>query len=43
MLNEGDSAPEFKVKTHEGNFVSLSDLRGRKVILWFFPKADTPG
>ena len=43
MLQVGDTAPDFTVKTHQGNDLSLSDLRGKKVLLWFYPKADTPG
>ena len=43
MLNVGDVAPDFTVKAHTGEDVSLSDLRGRRVVLWFYPKADTPG
>ncbi len=43
MLNPGQLAPEFRVSTHEGKTVSLKDFRGRKVLLWFYPKADTPG
>lgn len=43
MLKVGDTAPDFKVKTHFGDEVSLSDFRGQKVVLWFYPKADTPG
>lgn len=43
MLNVGDRAPDFTTKTHEGKTVSLRDFRGRKVLLWFYPKADTPG
>jgi peroxiredoxin Q/BCP len=43
MLQPGDVAPEFEVKDHNGETVRLSDLRGRKVLLWFYPKADTPG
>jgi peroxiredoxin Q/BCP len=43
MLNPGESAPEFSVISHEGKTVSLRDLRGKKVLLWFYPKADTPG
>jgi len=43
MLNVGDVAPDFRVKTHEGKEVSLKDFRGKKVLLWFYPKADTPG
>lgn len=43
MLKVGDTAPEFTVQTHEGNILSLSSVRGKKVLLWFYPKADTPG
>jgi len=43
MLSLGDKAPDFTVKTHRGETLSLSDLRGRHVLLWFYPKADTPG
>ena len=43
MLNAGDQAPDFTLKTHEGKNVSLKDLRGKKVLIWFYPKADTPG
>ena len=43
MLNVGDQAPDFTVKAHTGEDVSLSDYKGRRVVLWFYPKADTPG
>jgi len=43
MLQVGDQAPDFEVQDHLGNSVRLLDLRGRKVLLWFYPKADTPG
>jgi len=43
MLNIGENAPDFTVTTHEGQPLSLSSLRGRKVLLWFYPKADTGG
>ncbi|MCF8723553.1 peroxiredoxin Q/BCP [Nitrospina gracilis] len=43
MLKVGTEAPDFLVNDHNGNRVTLKDLRGQKVILWFFPKADTPG
>jgi peroxiredoxin Q/BCP len=39
----GTKAPEFECKAHDGRTFRLSDLRGRKVLLWFYPKADTPG
>jgi peroxiredoxin Q/BCP len=43
MLKPGDVAPEFTAAAHDGRRLSLGDYRGRKVLLWFFPKADTPG
>lgn len=43
MLKPGDAAPDFDVTDHTGARVKLSDLRGKKVVLWFYPKADTPG
>jgi peroxiredoxin Q/BCP len=43
LLNPGDTAPDFTVKDHHGNDVSLSDFRGKTIILWFYPKAGTPG
>lgn len=42
-LNEGDKAPEFAVPDGQGNVVRLKDLRGKKVVLYFYPKDDTPG
>ena len=39
----GSKAPEFECKAHDGSTVRLADLRGHKVLLWFYPKADTPG
>ncbi len=43
MLKPGDPAPDFTATSHEGKTVSLSDFRGRRVLLWFYPEADTPG
>ena len=43
MLNIGDTAPEFSLLDQNGKSVSLSDYRGQKVLLWFYPKASTPG
>ncbi len=43
MLKEGDDAPDFTVKDENGEDVKLSDLRGQKVVLFFYPKDDTPG
>ena len=42
-LSVGDPAPEFSVLAHNGQEVKLSDYRGKSVLLWFYPKADTPG
>jgi peroxiredoxin Q/BCP len=43
MLKEGDRAPDIKLDTDAGENFRLSDLKGRRVVLYFFPKADTPG
>lgn len=43
MLDVGTQAPDFSVQDHHGKQVSLLDFRGKKVALWFYPKADTPG
>ena len=43
MIKEGDAAPDFTARDAEGNEVNLSDLRGQKVVLYFYPKDDTPG
>ena len=43
MLKEGDAAPEFAARDTDGNLVRLSDLRGWRVVLYFYPKDDTPG
>jgi peroxiredoxin Q/BCP len=43
MLNEGDQAPGFTLDDDTGASVSLSDLRGSRVVLYFYPKDDTPG
>jgi peroxiredoxin Q/BCP len=43
LLDVGTPAPDFVSTTHGGRTISLSSLRGHKVILWFYPKADTPG
>jgi len=42
-LQAGDSAPAFSAKDQDGNEVKLSDYKGEKVILYFYPKDDTPG
>jgi peroxiredoxin Q/BCP len=43
MLNVGDVAPDFSVQDHTGATRRLADYRGRWIVLWFYPKADTPG
>jgi peroxiredoxin Q/BCP len=43
MLSEGDRAPDFQATADDGRTVSLVDFRGTNLILYFFPKADTPG
>src|SRR5260370_18494225 len=42
QLKEGDKAPDFTVNDAEGKRVRLKDLRGKKVVLYFYPKDDTP-
>ena len=43
MLAEGDPAPDFTLTSDSGDAVRLSDFRGKPVILYFYPKDDTPG
>ncbi len=43
MLEAGTKAPEFTLMDKDGNAVSLSDFRGKKVVLYFYPKDNTPG
>jgi len=43
MLKEGDLAPDIRLLTDSGEAFQLSQMRGRRVILYFYPKADTPG
>ena len=43
MLKEGDTAPDFTTRDTNGQRVSLNELRGQKVVLYFYPKDDTPG
>lgn len=42
-LKPGDPAPAFKAETTDGSTISLADFKGRSVILYFYPKDDTPG
>ncbi|CAN5635117.1 peroxiredoxin [soil metagenome] len=43
MLKAGDKAPDFRVMNDEGKEISLNDLKGKKVVLYFYPKDDTSG
>ena len=43
MLNDGDKAPGFSLLEGKRHTVSLSDFDGQKEIIWFYPKASTPG
>jgi thioredoxin-dependent peroxiredoxin len=43
VIEPGDTAPDFELSDQHGNPVSLSGLRGKTVVLYFYPKADTPG
>jgi peroxiredoxin Q/BCP len=43
LLAPGTRAPDFTLQDHAGRDVRLSDFAGRRVVLWFYPKASTPG
>ena len=43
MIEEGKPAPDFELKSDDGETVKLSSLRGKPVVLYFYPKDDTPG
>lgn len=43
MLKEGDKAPAFSSKNQDGETIKLSDFKGKRVVLYFYPKDDTPG
>jgi len=43
LMDINDKAPEFTLPDQNGELVSLKDFRGKTVVLFFFPKADTPG
>lgn len=43
MLKEGIKAPNFSLEDQNGDLVKLKDFEGKKVLLWFYPKASTPG
>ena len=43
LLQEAELAPDFSLPNQDGTTTTLSALRGRNVVLWWYPKADTPG
>ena len=43
MLKIGDKIPNINVITHKGDSINLSDLKGKKIVLFFYPRANTPG
>jgi len=43
ILKQGDTVPNFSAKDDQGNLISLSDYKGKKLIVFFYPKANTPG
>ncbi len=43
MIEQGDKAPDFELANQDGDRVKLSDLRGAPTVVYFYPKADTPG
>jgi peroxiredoxin Q/BCP len=43
VIEQGDEAPDFELPDQDGRAVKLSDYRGQRVVLYFYPKADTPG
>jgi len=43
VIEQGDHAPDFELPDQDGEPVKLSDFRGRQVVVYFYPKADTPG
>lgn len=43
VIEQGEKAPDFELQDQDGELVKLSELRGKTVVLYFYPKADTPG
>ena len=43
LLEVGAAAPDFNLPDQDGNMVSMADLKGSKLVMWFFPKANPPG
>jgi peroxiredoxin len=43
MIEQGDRAPDFELPDQDGSAVKMSDFKGTRVVVYFYPKADTPG
>ncbi len=43
MLKAGEKAPDFRLRSDKGDEIALKDFKGKRVILFFFPRANTPG
>ena len=43
LLNVGDTAPDFSLLNQDGNKIDLTDYLGKQVVIWFYPRASTPG
>ena len=43
LLEVGNDAPDFSLQNQDDKTITLSDLKGQKVVIWFYPKASTPG
>ena len=43
LLEEGSAAPDFSALNQDGRSVTLTDFRGKWLVMWWYPKADTPG
>ena len=43
LLKKGDKAPPFSLENYDGTQIALDDFKGKNIIIWFFPKASTPG
>ena len=43
LLKVGSIAPNFTLPNQNGDMITLTNLKGKKIVLWFYPKANTPG
>ena len=43
LLKVGDKAPDFSIPNQDGDLCTLSDYKNKNIVMWFFPKANTPG